>query len=565
MGSEAPQELQSGDGSELSYLSAGMTAGSTVSTAVQAGAEALQQKATMDGKKAALEDTSSFRLDRPEQYGRERGVFTLLLSERHLLRKFLPPGVSLILLDDLLSEETRTKSSGSRAEKAKASSKGKGKGGPRADPAQKARSSKPQPRSLASRSSEKELAAQAKDSLDKSRSRSGRGRAPPGKTPKSVPMKTNRPPKKETAAASVRGRRLKAGRDEEQEDPQEESEAPEEDMEEDDEEQEEKPSSMRGGRGGGRGRGTSRSRGQGSDTSKKAAKPTRTKSKAESDEPAQAKKQKTAAQKPAAQIGLPEEPPRAPPVPKVSQGPSVAVLMTPQEKADLQAKIDELSDEQLDRVIEFLTPDLPQNGDSEDVNLDLDSLSAERQQALRKLVDAEIAGARQETDAAVTSGPPAGPSAPATAASGQGMMSPSFPVLEPGATPRSAPATPRSEQAGSEGSARDAKRQHAWEACVAREVQKQSHLRDIREAASASNSTPGATPQGGNPTTAEPPAGMPELTLPPAGVPEASSSAPAAAAPAEVEVPAANGGSADSMLDATQDVLALVNDFSTWM
>jgi len=388
---------------------------------------------------------------------------------------------------------------------------------------------------------------------------------------------------KETTSLAAKGRTGRKSKVEEEEEEEEEQAEEEEDFQpEESEAAEEQRSSRRPGAGrGGNGSGRATGRVQGSFGKKPVPSKTRTKSKAGGEQrPAQAsKKQKVGSQK----VGWPEETPRAsaPAPPVVPQG-TVVPQMTPQEKADLQAKIDELSDAQLDRVIDFLTPDLPQGQECDDVSLDLDNLSAERQQALLKIVDEELSNARSSNPEApaptAPAGAPAGPSAPGTAASGQGMMSPSFPVMEPGATPRSAPATPRSEAAPpGEGSARDAKRQHAWEVCVAREVQKQAHLRDIREAASASGSTPGATPQGGDPTAGEPPAGMPDLTLPPAGMPEASAaSAPAATAAAEQEAnppqenaaenaPAAIGGSSDSMLDATQDVLALVNDFSSWM
>merc|ERR1712226_90259 len=101
-------------------------------------------------------------------------------------------------------------------------------------------------------------------------------------------------------------------------------------------------------------------------------------------------------------------------------------------------------------------------------------------------------------------------------------MSPAFPSMEPGAsaTPRTFEPTPRRDGDGGDGTPRMdpsgnlAKRQLAWEVCSVREVQRQSHLREVREAASVGG-TPHSTPTGMEPAQHASLPAVPELTLPP--------------------------------------------------
>merc|ERR1712039_133010 len=80
--------------------------------------------------------------------------------------------------------------------------------------------------------------------------------------------------------------------------------------------------------------------------------------------------------------GLSASPPPAPVAPAVRE------MLTPQEKYKLQEKIDKMTDEQIEHVIEFLAPDLKGGSDEEaEVNLDLEALTAERQHELVFFVD----------------------------------------------------------------------------------------------------------------------------------------------------------------------------------
>lgn len=60
----------------------------------------------------------------------------------------------------------------------------------------------------------------------------------------------------------------------------------------------------------------------------------------------------------------------------------------------LQAKIDQLDEAQLERVLDFLAPDLGEGSEDQEVQLELDKLSAVRQHALVQFVEAELASAR---------------------------------------------------------------------------------------------------------------------------------------------------------------------------
>eukprot|EP00931_Biecheleriopsis_adriatica_P086668 TRINITY_DN61281_c0_g1_i1.p1 TRINITY_DN61281_c0_g1~~TRINITY_DN61281_c0_g1_i1.p1 ORF type:complete len:554 (+),score=142.50 TRINITY_DN61281_c0_g1_i1:144-1664(+) len=488
-------------------------------------------------------------------YGSRRGELLLHDSELSEVKRRLPQGVYLVLMDDTPA----TKSASSRAPKAKARSATRGK--------IPLRSPKIMPRKV------------LPSDAAANRRRSERERTPAAKLQPKPDVKKAAPKK---VAAAGRGKAKRKSEEErpskivtEQDDSEDLDAILEEESEAPQEEDEEAPrrSSVGGRRPAPERRpskvaAASKAEKRNKEGATRSVKGRKASASTRQDEkgPQDEKRPRTASELKAA------EPSQAP----VPEAPARVVhqLLTGQEKAELQEKIDALSDDQLDRVIEFLQPDLG-NGDSDDVSLDLDTLPAERQRALIKIVDEERARA--------------------AGAAGQGMKSPNLPTVDPGATPRpgegSVPATPRSEQAAAPPSrnggevgleASQAKRQHAWEVCVAREVQRQSQLREVREAASGSNSTPGATPVGGDPVPAEPPSGMPELTLPPAASgPEApaqqgsleASAADASQAPAprqeqqeaEAAAESAPSGTGDSMLDSCKDVLAMVNDFATWM
>lgn len=180
------------------------------------------------------------------------------------------------------------------------------------------------------------------------------------------------------------------------------------------------------------------------------------------------------------------------------------MMLTPHEKGQLQIKIDRLDEDQLDRVLAFLEKDLCAADDSQEVQLDLDALPPARQRALVEMVDIELA-----------KGDGAFPEPPGTTAS-----------------PAPAAETPRSA-ASAEPALSAAKQQRVWEEHSAREVQRQSHLREVREAAASTPADKELPP-------------LPELALPPAA------SASAAAPLGE-----------DTMLGTTTDVLNMV-DFG-WM
>ncbi|CAK0828297.1 unnamed protein product [Prorocentrum cordatum] len=67
-----------------------------------------------------------------------------------------------------------------------------------------------------------------------------------------------------------------------------------------------------------------------------------------------------------------------------------ATGLTQEEKLILQGKLDQLDDVQLDRVLEFLGPDVGGGDDGQEVDLDLDQLAPNRQRALIQFVDAEL-------------------------------------------------------------------------------------------------------------------------------------------------------------------------------
>jgi len=233
-------------------------------------------------------------------------------------------------------------------------------------------------------------------------------------------------------------------------------------------------------------------------------------------------------------------------------------VVSQQEKGELQAKIDQLDNDQLERVIDFLKLD---NSEGQEIQVDLDALPPARRLALIRFVDAELHKASSK----------AGALGAGDTGVGVPLLSPAFPVLEPGATPLAvatplaAAMTPRREPENGP-TACAAKRQLAWEVCSAREVQRQSHLREVREAASV-----GGTPQSLTPAAVEAAGQPPELVLPAAQEPPergpprlpggpAPEARPLRAPEPETLAAAATG---DSMLESAAEVLDMV-DFG-WM
>jgi hypothetical protein len=56
-------------------------------------------------------------------------------------------------------------------------------------------------------------------------------------------------------------------------------------------------------------------------------------------------------------------------------------------KRDLQRRLDLLDDDGMDRVLEFLKPEMGEGNQDDEVQLDLDGLTAARQHALVEVVD----------------------------------------------------------------------------------------------------------------------------------------------------------------------------------
>jgi len=189
-----------------------------------------------------------------------------------------------------------------------------------------------------------------------------------------------------------------------------------------------------------------------------------------------------------------------------------------EEKVMLQNKIDKLNADQLERVLDFLQKDLEDNCEEEEVQLNLESLPPDRRQALVRLVDQELREAEQKAGQTEVAG------------SAEDLASPDFPAMEPDDSPSLAPTA---------AAVSAAKRQVAWEACSAREVQRQSHLRDMREAACrGSSGSSGPQPFSGG---EEPP-------------PYAAH----ASQPGAVTMPVL-GHSEDSMLDSSAEVINAVD------
>jgi hypothetical protein len=69
-------------------------------------------------------------------------------------------------------------------------------------------------------------------------------------------------------------------------------------------------------------------------------------------------------------------------------------------KKFLQSKMDLLDDDMLDRVLDFLEPELG-NSDGDEVQLNIDLLSVDRLHALVKVVDAELAAASGAASSAI--------------------------------------------------------------------------------------------------------------------------------------------------------------------
>lgn len=123
-------------------------------------------------------------------------------------------------------------------------------------------------------------------------------------------------------------------------------------------------------------------------------------------------------------------------------------------RQQIERGVEQLSQEQLDKVIDFLKDDLTdENGDGTDFALDIDALPLHRRHAMLEFVELQLRG--EEAPAA-----PVTPAAPSN-----------------GAAPPAA-----------------ARRSHAWEVCSAREMQKHHHLREVEERASVAG-TPSMTPK----------------------------------------------------------------------
>ena len=171
--------------------------------------------------------------------------------------------------------------------------------------------------------------------------------------------------------------------------------------------------------------------------------------------------------------------------------------LTQQEKIDLQIKIDQLDENQLESVLNFLASDLADSADGEEIQLDLDKLVPQRQHALVDMVDAQRLGTSVPINA------------PGSQESGKdsSLASPILPEAR-GGTPAAAPRGVAAEPAVCA-----AKQQRVWEEHSAREVQRQSHLRDVREASASGGDTP---QESAEVMLGEPPLPtMPDFTLPP--------------------------------------------------
>jgi len=174
--------------------------------------------------------------------------------------------------------------------------------------------------------------------------------------------------------------------------------------------------------------------------------------------------------------------------------------LTQQEKIDLQIKIDQLDENQLESVLNFLASDLADSADGEEIQLDLDKLVPQRQHALVDMVDAQRLGTGVPSEA------------PGSRESGQdrGLASPILPEVGGGTQPWEG--TPRG--GAPEPAVCAAKQQRVWEEHSAREVQRQSHLRDVREASASGGDTPQES--AAEVMLGEPPLPtLPEFTLPP--------------------------------------------------
>jgi len=263
-------------------------------------------------------------------------------------------------------------------------------------------------------------------------------------------------------------------------------------------------------------------------------------------------------------------------------------VLTQDQKNALQKKIDCLDDSQLDRVLEFLEVggDLDTSGGQE-LQLDLDALRPERQRALVEFVDSELRLAAQcpPTAAALTTAqvPPGQADVVSAAANGAVSVVASTAasaaagtLTSPACATPLAVATPLTNRLLSpEPVAFSAKQQRVWEDFSVREVQRQSHLRDVREAASVSGSTPAITsPAGGEGRAAGSTVdGERKRPLPGGNLRErpTAKTVPPSAAPAEkvpwvapaVEGPQGAAPVGDSMLSMSSEVLDMV-DFG-WM
>jgi len=144
--------------------------------------------------------------------------------------------------------------------------------------------------------------------------------------------------------------------------------------------------------------------------------------------------------------------------------PGACQLLSQEEKIDLQSKIDLLDESQLERVLAFLSSDVSEDAGDQEVQLDLDLMPATRQRAFVELVEDMLRGCAVPAEAEVASAQAFGH-----------VVSPGVPEA---ATPQATP-----------DAACHAKQQRVWEEHSAREMQRQSHLREFRAQGSASAST----------------------------------------------------------------------------
>mmetsp|Transcript_40538 Transcript_40538/g.116540 ORF Transcript_40538/g.116540 Transcript_40538/m.116540 type:complete len:364 (+) Transcript_40538:91-1182(+) len=286
------------------------------------------------------------------------------------------------------------------------------------------------------------------------------------------------------------------------------------------------------GRGGLLGRGRGRGRGRGSQPAPE-ARPRRTSGRraaAHSARSPSEEEEAPSARKRRRRSGAVAPPPAEPRSSAASTAQSGDGSMSRQEQEQLRQRIEraveELSQQQLDRVIDFLREDLTdEKGDGTDFAVDIDALPLPRRQAMLEFVEQQLRDATAAKTALAEKAVADEAAAVATAeAAAAAEDAAAMPAPTAGSTPLAAQ-----------------RRSNAWELCSAREIQKHHHLREVEERVSVAG-TPTETPKHKKPQ--QPPGEDP----PEAPLPEA----------------AAVAGQGDSMLDNCEEVLSMLDDFS-WM